>query len=79
MTCSGHIAVQVAKIKGARVTAVCSSKSVSLMEAYGVDHVICYDKSDVAGSLRLLAEAGGMYDCIFDSVSSDDPRCDTAQ
>ena len=70
----GHIAVQVAKIKGAKVTAVCSTKNVPLMESYGVDHVICYDSSDVAASLRVLAETEGLFDCVFDSVSSDDPR-----
>ena len=71
---TGHLAVQVAKIRGAVVTAVCSSKNSSLMKNYGADHVVCYDEENVVAGLQHIAEIDGLYDFVFDSVSSDDPR-----
>lgn len=42
----GTFAVQIAKAWGARVTGVCSSKSVDLVRSLGADHVIDYTRED---------------------------------
>lgn len=43
----GHFTVQIAKAYGAKVTAVCSSKSVEFVKSLGADQVIAYDKEDI--------------------------------
>jgi NADPH:quinone reductase-like Zn-dependent oxidoreductase len=61
----GTFAVQIAKIFGAKVTAVCSSVNFDLVRNIGADHVIDYTKEDFTrGDTR--------YDIIFDTVSK---RC----
>lgn len=42
----GTYAVQIAKVLGARVTAVCSSRNVSLVRSLGADDVIDYERED---------------------------------
>jgi NADPH:quinone reductase-like Zn-dependent oxidoreductase len=59
----GIFAVQIAKIFGAEVTAVCSSPNFGLVRGLGADHVIDYRERDFTESLH-------GYDLIFDAVSS---------
>ncbi len=59
----GMYAVQVAKIFGADVTAVCSAANAGLVKSLGADQVIDYHKRD------FTADAG-MYSIIFDAVST---------
>ncbi|HEY6490387.1 MAG: NAD(P)-dependent alcohol dehydrogenase [Terracidiphilus sp.] len=55
----GTYAVQLAKIFGAHVTAVCSARNADLVRSLGADHVIDYASEDFsAGTAR--------YDLIFD-------------
>ena len=56
----GHFAVQIAKIYGAKVTAVCSGKNVDFVKTLGADHVIAYDKENIH-------RHNGKYDLIVDT------------
>ena len=58
----GHLAVQIAKAYGARVTAVCSSKNVDFVKSLGADQVIAYDKEDIhqhKGNYNLVIDTNG--------------------
>jgi len=57
----GTFALQLAKVKGCEVTAVCSSANKDLMNALGADHVIDYSQEDFTLDLA-------SYDVIFDAV-----------
>jgi len=56
----GHFAVQIAKVCGAHVTAVCSSRNVDFVMALGADRVIAYDK----GGIDSL---DGTFDLVLDT------------
>lgn len=56
----GHFALQVAKARGARVTAVCSGRNAELARSLGADEVIDYAGED-------FTQAGKSYDVIFDA------------
>jgi NADPH:quinone reductase-like Zn-dependent oxidoreductase len=56
----GHFTVQLAKVFGAKVTAVCSSRNREFVEALGADHVITYDQQDIH-------QHTGNYDLIIDT------------
>jgi NADPH:quinone reductase-like Zn-dependent oxidoreductase len=57
----GHVAVQVAKAAGARVTGVCSGRNVALVQSLGADHVIDYTQGNAW-------EGQGPWDIICDCV-----------
>lgn len=56
----GHISVQIAKVYGAKVTAVCSSKNQEFAKSLGADVVIAYDKEDIH-------KHNGKYDLVLDT------------
>jgi NADPH:quinone reductase-like Zn-dependent oxidoreductase len=56
----GHFALQIAKAKGATVTAVCSARNTDLARALGADAVIDYTTQDVA---RIRQE----FNIVFDA------------
>ena len=61
--CVGTLSIQIAKAKGARVTAVDRADKLSMMRALGADHVIDYAKEDfLRGAER--------YDLILDVASN---------
>jgi NADPH:quinone reductase-like Zn-dependent oxidoreductase len=55
----GTYAVQLAKVFGAEVTAVCSAPKVEMVRSLGADHVIDYKQDD-------FADGGRRYDVILD-------------
>ena len=57
---NGTCAVQLAKHRGAQVTAVCSTANVELVRSLGADTVLDYTREQ--------ASALGRYDVVFDAV-----------
>lgn len=57
----GIIAVQLAKLAGAEVTAVCSTQSVNQVQQLGTDHIVDYKKQSVY-------HIENQFDILFDTV-----------
>ncbi|TNE50528.1 MAG: NAD(P)-dependent alcohol dehydrogenase [Deltaproteobacteria bacterium] len=54
----GHLAVQIAKLHGAQVTGVCSTRNVEFVRSLGADEVIDYSQTDDYGQ--------GRFDAVLD-------------
>ena len=62
----GTFAVQIAKARGAEVTAVCSTRNVELVRSLGADHVVDYRLEDFTRGER-------RYDVVLDNVMNHRP------
>lgn len=62
----GTFAVQIAKIYGATVTAVCSGRNVDMVRSLGADEVLDYTTEDIS-------EIRGRFDLILDNAGSQHP------
>lgn len=63
----GTVAVQMLKLWGAHVTAVCSGNAAEIMMRLGADHVVNYKSENVEQQLRKL----DLFDFILDNVGGD--------
>ncbi len=59
----GTFAVQIAKVLGAKVTGVCSTRNVDMVRSLGADDVVDYTRHD-------FTQNGQGYDLILDNVAS---------
>ena len=59
----GHIATQIAKVFGTKITGICSSKNIDVAKKLGADFVIDYRKQDVY-------QHDKKFDIIFDTVGN---------
>ncbi|NQD36479.1 zinc-dependent alcohol dehydrogenase family protein [Permianibacter sp. IMCC34836] len=67
----GHIAVQIAKARGAHVTATVSSATkAALVRELGADAVVNYREETVADYVQRLTDGAG-FDVVFDAVGGD--------
>ncbi len=67
----GHIAIQLAKLKGAKViTTVSSEEKACFCRALGADHTIIYTEKDVLEEVTHLT-AGKGVDLVIDTVGAD--------
>jgi NADPH2:quinone reductase len=64
---AGHLLVQIAKLRGARVIGTASTSKVELARSAGADEVIDYTKADFEAAVRSLTGGRGV-DVVYDSV-----------
>src|SRR5262249_47793526 len=61
----GHLAVQIAKARGAHVTAVAAARDLDFVRASGADEAIDYNRTDLTDTVRnqdvVLDVVGGEY------------------
>jgi NADPH:quinone reductase len=66
----GHVAIQLAKLKGTRViTTVSNAEKAQFVKALGADEVVLYSRDDVVSTVLSLTEGKGA-DLVFDTVGA---------
>jgi NADPH:quinone reductase-like Zn-dependent oxidoreductase len=59
----GTLAVQIARVLGGEVTAVCSTRNIELVRSLGAQHVVDYTRED-------FTQGGRRYDVVFDLIGN---------
>ena len=68
----GHVAIQLAKARGARVaTTVSSSEKAEIVRGFGADEIIDYREEAVADYVKRLTGGKG-FDAVFDTTGGSD-------
>ena len=68
----GHVAIQLAKARGARVaTTVSSSEKAEIVRGFGADEIIDYREEAVADYVQRLTGGKG-FDAVFDTTGGSD-------
>ncbi len=67
----GHVAIQLAKLKGARViTTVTSEQKIEFVKAMGADETVIYRPDGLADAVNALTDGKGA-DLVFDTVGAE--------
>ena len=67
----GHIAIQLAKLKGATVfTTVSSQEKAAFVRALGADHVIIYSEQNFVDEINRITDGNGV-DLVIDTVGAE--------
>jgi NADPH:quinone reductase len=66
---AGHLLVQIAKLRGARVIGTASTTKLELARSAGADEVIDYTQEDFAAAVKRLTAGKGL-DVVYDSVGA---------
>ena len=66
----GHIAIQLAKVLGAKVTATYSSANLALAKTLGADSLVDYKTESVSDYVQAYTDSIG-FDKVFDTVAGD--------
>ncbi len=67
----GHVAIQMAKLKGARViTTVSSEQKAEFVKSLGADEAVIYTKNGFADAVNQLTDGNGA-DLVFDTVGAE--------
>lgn len=72
----GVMILQLLKVRGCHVTAVCSTTSEAFARTHGADEVIDYTKHEFGASLR---EKGALQDSVFDCIGGRDTEANAFQ
>jgi len=70
----GHTFIQIAKIKGAKITAICTRSNMKKVLELGADAAIAFDDAGVNNLLIKSVDLFGKYHLVFDTTSGDNEK-----
>lgn len=66
----GHVAIQLAKAMGAKVTATATTRTFEVAQSLGADHLVNVNEESVSDYVNRLTDGSG-FDAVFDTVAGD--------